>query len=259
MYCFCSVPFPRLDFAMLLCQTTVLLIGDLIGDLPESPYGVRQSSQRHGNNSGEKQYITYEAATLAEGMDLWNSKSPTLVLVDVNLPDGNGLDFVERLLEENPNPVDKLPVIVVGQQADAKAAVRALKLGAMDYLIKDDLTTVTLIATVNQALSTLRLKSEFEGFQRQNIQLQGVRDRLWQSLDVQASLDLVAETARQFLTVDRVLIYQFDQEAANAKLVAELVVDPALSCWQTPIAQMQDSFLGKNYSEESSGLSSLSL
>ncbi|MEB3190124.1 MAG: response regulator [Snowella sp.] len=71
-----------------------------------------------------------EAASLEEGRDLWREHSPDLVLIDVNLPDGSGLELLESIQSSYPDP--KLPVIILTGQEDARVAVQAMKLGARD-------------------------------------------------------------------------------------------------------------------------------
>lgn len=56
-----------------------------------------------------------------------------VILLDLRLPDGNGLDFFEFLLDRGE---DHPPVIILTGNADVDSAVRALRLGAFDYLTK---------------------------------------------------------------------------------------------------------------------------
>jgi DNA-binding NarL/FixJ family response regulator len=58
---------------------------------------------------------------------------PDLVLMDILLPDGCGLDFIKQLGQEHPS----LPVLVVSQCDEALYAERALKAGARGFLMKN--------------------------------------------------------------------------------------------------------------------------
>ena len=80
------------------------------------------------------------AATLAE-LDVQLAASmPDVLITDVVLPDGNGLDRVERLTAEYP----RLPVIVFSARNTLTTAVRATEVGAFDYLPKPfDLDVLT--------------------------------------------------------------------------------------------------------------------
>lgn len=88
------------------------------------------------------------AATLAEMEMRMASGMPDVLITDVVLPDGNGLDMVERLLVEHPG----LPVIVLSAQNTLTTAVRSTEVGAFDYLPKP-FDIDTLAAAVQSALA----------------------------------------------------------------------------------------------------------
>jgi DNA-binding NarL/FixJ family response regulator len=62
---------------------------------------------------------------------------PDLLLMDILLPDGSGLDFIKQLADEHPS----LPVLVVSQCDETLYAERALKAGARGYLMKNHATS----------------------------------------------------------------------------------------------------------------------
>jgi len=72
------------------------------------------------------------AATLAEMEVHLATALPDVLITDVVLPDGNGLDRLERLTREHPG----LPVIVLSAQNTLSTAVRSTEAGAYDYLPK---------------------------------------------------------------------------------------------------------------------------
>jgi response regulator of citrate/malate metabolism len=75
-----------------------------------------------------------QAHSRAEAVDLVERSAPDLVLIDIYLPDGNGLDLVAELAElrESSRP----DVIVVTAARDVATVRRAMQSGALHYLVK---------------------------------------------------------------------------------------------------------------------------
>ncbi|WBY08683.1 response regulator [Sphingomonas sp. 7/4-4] len=72
------------------------------------------------------------AASIAELRRALASEVPDVLVTDVVLPDGNGLDVAAGLAGEHP----ELPIIVFSAQNTLATAVRATEVGAFDYLPK---------------------------------------------------------------------------------------------------------------------------
>lgn len=81
-----------------------------------------------------------------------------VVFLDLNMPDINGLELLELIVKGG----NDTPVIMVTGHGDQKAAVSAMKAGAYDYIIKDDLNAELLAKTVSHTLERKRLKQEKE-------------------------------------------------------------------------------------------------
>lgn len=119
---------------------TVLIIDDSEID--------RLTYQRYLQSNPEQTYFLLEADSLESGLELWRSHRPAVVLIDYLLPDGDGLEFLEVMGEENST--SRSVAIMLTGQGDQRVAVRAMKLGASDYLIKADITAVSLCNRVRQ-------------------------------------------------------------------------------------------------------------
>jgi two-component system KDP operon response regulator KdpE len=76
-------------------------------------------------------YAVEEAATGAEGRDLLVRHSPAVVLLDLGLPDGDGLDLAQEI-----RGWSRVPIIIVSARGKEEDKIRALDLGADDYLTK---------------------------------------------------------------------------------------------------------------------------
>ncbi|MFM7575645.1 MAG: PleD family two-component system response regulator, partial [Microcystaceae cyanobacterium] len=57
----------------------------------------RLSYQRYFQSDSKRNYYIIEAETLEDGLHLWRLQQPDLVLLNMDLPDGNGLAFLEKI------------------------------------------------------------------------------------------------------------------------------------------------------------------
>jgi DNA-binding NtrC family response regulator len=85
------------------------------------------------------------AARCDSGMAMAAGSGFDLVLLDQQLPDGEGVDLVPRLLQDRP----QLPVVMMTGQHDLELAIEAIKRGAVDFVHKP-IRTATLQATVDR-------------------------------------------------------------------------------------------------------------
>lgn len=94
-----------------------------------------------------------EAASIAEARLALRSDKPDLMILDLGLPDGDGLDLIPLVRETSA-----LPIIVLSVRDDEAGKVRALDAGADDYLTKP-FGTAELLARIRAALRH-RLQAE---------------------------------------------------------------------------------------------------
>lgn len=76
-------------------------------------------------------YKVLTAATGNEGIQLFNSNNPNLILLDLGLPDIEGVDVVKYIRERS-----NTPIIIVSARDESEDKVKALDNGADDYLTK---------------------------------------------------------------------------------------------------------------------------
>lgn len=92
------------------------------------------------------------ASTAREGIELVKTHRPDVIMLDVRLPDLNGLQTYERIRQID----ERLPVIVMTAFAKTETAIEAIRLGAFEYLVKPvDLRRLREIVT--KALEVSRL------------------------------------------------------------------------------------------------------
>ena len=107
-------------------------------------------------------HVVHEAPTIAEGRDHLVRHQPDLVLLDLLLPDGNGLDF---LAEQREALAESLILVMTGT-GQIEDAVRAMKLGALDFLQKPVVHNELLIL-IERALKRRRERTDAERTRRE--------------------------------------------------------------------------------------------
>ena len=78
-----------------------------------------------------QQYDVREAENAAEGLSLARQTSPELVILDLGLPDMDGMEVIRRIRQ-----FSKVPIVVLSSRGDEIGKVTALDLGADDYVTK---------------------------------------------------------------------------------------------------------------------------
>lgn len=91
---------------------------------------------------------------------------PSLVLLDLNLPDSRGADTFRKVLENAPN----VPVVVLSGQDDEVLASKAVTQGVQDYLIKGDLTGKNLERAMRHAVERQSLLRSLEMARKQQLE-----------------------------------------------------------------------------------------
>ena len=95
------------------------------------------------------------AETAASALEQIKANRPDAVMLDVILPDGDGLDVFESIRQIDA----QLPVVIMTSGQDGQTAIEAMQQGAMDYLVKP-LDVMSLNKVVRRALEVRRLMVE---------------------------------------------------------------------------------------------------
>jgi signal transduction histidine kinase/DNA-binding response OmpR family regulator len=108
----------------------------------------------------ETEYEILEAGSIHEYRRIISVEIPDLILADINLPDGSALDLLNADTEEQT-----LPILVMTSYGDEETAVKAMKSGAIDYLVKspDSFKNIDLVVQRNiRAWRSIRQQKETE-------------------------------------------------------------------------------------------------
>ncbi|GEM_PF-2761579 len=102
--------------------------------------------------------------------------SMDLVLLDLTLPDGAGLDTLQRVHRVKP----EIPIIILTGNQDSSLAIESLQNGAQDYLIKNQMDSDLLIRSIRYSVERFHLfKKIEEERQRYALVATGSNDGLW--------------------------------------------------------------------------------
>ena len=102
---------------------------------------------------------------LSDALQSLTEQTPSLVLLDLNLPDSHGAETFRRVLEKAPD----VPVVVLSGQDDEALAVKAVHHGVQDYLIKKDITSKHLERAMRYAVERQGLLRSLEMSRKQQL------------------------------------------------------------------------------------------
>ncbi len=104
-------------------------------------------------------YDMQSAVTLAQGIDMLARREFDIILLDLMLPDSQGLETLAELRRHAPS----VPVVVLTNLALADAGIAAIGSGAQDFLIKSKVNQETLRRALGYALERSKLFGQMEG------------------------------------------------------------------------------------------------
>ena len=140
----------------------------------------------------------FEVVTAADGaaaLEQVQRERPSVILMDLSMPRMNGMDALPEIKRLDA----EVPVIICTAHADLATAVRAMKLGAYDYLTKP-FDVELLILTLERAVERHRLHSRIEELKWQG-QGSSLAERMGGSPAIAQVIQQVAQVAESNFTV----------------------------------------------------------
>ena len=140
------------------------------------------------------EYQVSTAATCQAALQLVRQETPDLVLLDIGLPDGNGIDLLKIIKKERSD----LTAVMISAFGETRSVVEAVRAGAYDYLVKP-IDAQELTITVANALEARTLKNKIRAIQQPMID----RYRLGvvgKSAHIRKMVDTAARAARSIET-----------------------------------------------------------
>jgi signal transduction histidine kinase len=103
---------------------------------------------------------------LSDGLASMTKQSPSVVLLDLNLPDSHGAETFRKVLEHAPG----VPIVILSGQDDEALAMKALHQGVQDYLVKGDISSNHLERVMRYAIERQALIRSLEMSRHQQLE-----------------------------------------------------------------------------------------
>ncbi|PWT90810.1 MAG: DNA-binding response regulator [Blastocatellia bacterium] len=136
------------------------------------------------------QFTALEAATVSEALTQFELEQPTAVLLDIDLPDGSGLDVLRSIKTQQPEAV----VIMITGNVMIDNTISALRGGAYDFIAKP-LNLEELRVTLRNGIEAQQLRREVDQVRRERAELFSFNQIVGQSPAMQSMLNLAAKVA----------------------------------------------------------------
>ena len=132
----------------------------------------------------------FTAESGEEGVEVFKSDSPDIVLLDLNMPGMGGIDTLKELRKLNNDAI----VIIITAHGDIETAVSAIKLGAYDFVEKPfELDRITVV--INKAIETAHLKREVHYLREEKYDTYNFRNIVGESGGMKESINLAKKIA----------------------------------------------------------------
>ena len=163
---------------------------------------------------GDAGFAASTAESGRDGLERFDEEPSEVVLLDIRLPDMDGVEVLRRLREREP----AVQVIMVTACDTVEDAIRSFKLGAFDYIIKPfDLEEIT--AVVTKALETARLRSEV-GRMRKHQRRRFSLDRI---IGESAAIREVIDTTVKVAASDASTVFLLGESGTGKDLLARAI------------------------------------
>ncbi|MBD2523859.1 ATP-binding protein [Nostoc sp. FACHB-133] len=191
---------------------TLLIIDDCAAD--------RKIYRRYLLKDPHQSYQIFEADCAEEGLALCQKIRCDAILLDFCLPDMSGIELFDQMQQEIFKT--SVPVIMLTGRGDEEVAVQVMKRGALDYLVKHNLTQDILQLAVRNAIKQSCLQAQLSKTQERQRLIATTALRIRQSLNLEQILNTAVAEVQQLLKCDRVMVYQFTPDT-DGKIVASSV------------------------------------
>lgn len=181
---------------------------------------------RFVSDQDNHEFVLQWARTLADGIDKLTSRQYDVILLDMSLPDADELQGLKELRQIN----QFTPVVVLTANESSQLAVRALRAGAQDYLIKSEIDADTLSRALRYAVERNACNSKLQRRDLANATNTSNLQQIAQfKREIHAPLSVILSSSRDLMR-DEVAIHK--RVALTQKIFkASLQMDQILTSW----------------------------
>jgi two-component system response regulator AtoC len=159
-------------------------------------------------------YEPLGAGKIAEATKVFDEAEPSVVLLDIDLPDGSGLDLLTEIKAKRPETI----VVMITGSVDVPDVLAALRGGAHDFIGKP-VRLEELRITLRNAVETKELRSEVNRTRREQSQRFSFSEIIGESAALQKAIDL----AKRVAASDVMSILLFGETGTGKDLFARAI------------------------------------
>lgn len=185
------------------------------------------------------QFELAHADHLAAGLELLAQESFDILLLDLGLPDSNGLDTLTQTQSQAPH----VPVILLTGLDDEALALEAMRGGAQDYLLKGELDSRMLARTIRYAIERKRGQEELHRRNRELALLNQIIASSAAGLDSEALLEVACRELAKTFNLPKVAARLINQKKNESVVVAEYRAGHLPAMLNTTTSITQDALL----------------
>jgi len=141
-------------------------------------------------------FTVFEAGNLKTGLKMLEKENVDVLLCDVKLPDGTGVDFVNAVKQKFP----LTEIVLLTAYGNIADGVQAMKNGAFDYITKGD-DNDKIIPLLNRAMEKVQLQKRIERLEQQVGKKYGFESILGESAIITEAISLAKKVAPTNATV----------------------------------------------------------
>ncbi len=145
---------------------------------------------------GLEGFEVFQAKNVREGYKILDKEIIAVAVIDVKLPDGNGLDFLERIKKEYP----LIEVILITAFGTIQDGVNAIKQGAYDYITKGD-NDEHIHVTVERAAEKARLNVRLQRLEQRVEDKYGFENIIGESPEIREAINMAQKVASSNMSV----------------------------------------------------------